>query len=85
MSGPVVVNSSDAYHAACLAGLGIIQAPLIGVREEIARGEIVEILPQLIPAPMPVSLLYAHRRNLPKRVRVFMDWVAEILQPVFSR
>ena len=83
MSGPVVVNSSDAYHAACLAGLGIIQAPVIGVREEIARGEVVEILPQLQPAPMPVSLLYAHRRNLPKRVRVFMDWVVEILQPLF--
>jgi len=85
MSGPVVVNSSDAYHAACLAGLGIIQAPVIGVREEMARGEMIEILPQLRPAPMPVSLLYAHRRNLPKRVRVFMDWVADILQPVFVR
>jgi DNA-binding transcriptional LysR family regulator len=38
----------------------------------------------LIPAPMPVSLLYAHRRNLPKRVRVFMDWVTGVLQPVFT-
>jgi DNA-binding transcriptional LysR family regulator len=85
MSGPVVVNSSDAYHAACLAGLGIIQVPLIGVQEEIARGEVVEILPQLKPAPMPVSLLYAHRRNLPKRVRVFMDWIVEILQPVVGQ
>ncbi|HTU67501.1 MAG TPA: LysR family transcriptional regulator [Steroidobacteraceae bacterium] len=84
MSGPVVVNSSDAYHAACLAGLGIIQAPELGMREELARGEVVEILPQLIPAPMPVSLLYAHRRNLPKRVRVFMDWVAEVVQPVLA-
>ena len=27
MSGPVVVNNSDAYNAACLAGLGLIQAP----------------------------------------------------------
>ncbi len=84
MSGPIVVNSTDAYHAACVAGLGLIQAPELGVREEIARGELVEVLPQYRPAPMPVSLLYAHRRNLPKRVRTFMDWVAEVLQPVFS-
>lgn len=84
MSGPVVVNSSDAFHAACLAGLGIMQAPIIGVREEIERGQLVEVLPQLRPAPMPVSLLYAHRRNLPKRVRVFMDWIAEILKPVLA-
>jgi DNA-binding transcriptional LysR family regulator len=84
MKGPIVVNSSDAYHSACLAGLGIVQAPEIGMREEIARGEVVEILPQLRPAPMPVSMLYAHRRNLPKRVRTFMDWVAEVLQPVIA-
>ena len=82
MSGPIVVNSSDAYNAACLAGLGIIQAPVIGVRDSLASGELVEVLPQFRPEPMPVSLLYAHRRNLPKRVRVFMDWVAGILQQV---
>jgi DNA-binding transcriptional LysR family regulator len=84
MTGAVVVNSSDAYHAACLAGLGLIQAPEIGAREEIARGVLVEVLPQFRPEPMPVSLLYAHRRNLPKRVRVFMDWVVEIPQPVIA-
>jgi len=84
MSGPIVVNSTDAYHSACLAGLGLIQAPVIGVREDIERGELVEVLPQFRPEPMPVSLLYAHRRNLPKRVRTFMDWIAEVLQPVFS-
>ena len=84
MSGGIVVDSSDAYHAACLAGLGIIQAPEIGVREEIAQGVLVEVLPQFRPEPMPVSLLYAHRRNLPRRVRVFMDWVAETLRPVLA-
>lgn len=82
MSGPIVVNSSDAYNAACLAGLGLTQAPVIGVREQLARGELVEVLPQYRPEPMSVSLLYAHRRNLPRRVRVFMDWVADTLRPV---
>lgn len=81
MSGPVVVNSSDAYNSACLAGLGLIQAPEIGVRGQLARGQLVEVLPQYRPEPMPVSLLYAHRRNLPQRVRVFMDWMAETLRP----
>jgi DNA-binding transcriptional LysR family regulator len=82
MSGPVVVNSSDAYGSACVAGLGLTQPPEIGVRGQLARGELVEVLPQYRPEPMPVSLLYAHRRNLPKRVRVFMDWMAEMLRPV---
>jgi len=30
---------------------------------------------------MPVSLLYANRRNLSKRVQVFMGWMAETLRP----
>jgi DNA-binding transcriptional LysR family regulator len=84
MLGPVVVNNSDAYNAACLAGLGLIQAPEIGVREYLASGVLVEVLPRYRPEPMSLSLLYAHRRNLPKRVRVFMDWVAEILRPVLA-
>lgn len=84
MTGPVVVNNSDAYNAACLAGLGLIQAPELGVREHLARGELVEVLPRYRPEPMSLSLLYAHRRNLPKRVRTFMDWVADILRPVLA-
>jgi DNA-binding transcriptional LysR family regulator len=82
MPGAVVVNSSGAYTAACLAGLGLIQAPEIGLRELLARGELVEVLPELRAEPMPASLLYAHRRNLSKRVRVFMDWLSEILKPI---
>jgi DNA-binding transcriptional LysR family regulator len=84
MSGAIVVNSSDAYGAACLAGLGLIQRPLMGMREYLDRGQLVEVLPQYRPAPMPVSLLYAHRRNLPKRLRVFMDWIAETLRPALA-
>lgn len=76
MAGPITVNSTDACHAACRAGLGIIQAPTIGVRKDIESGVLVEVLPQLRPDPMPVALLYAHRRNLPKR--------AEVLEPLFA-
>lgn len=62
----------------------MIQAPELGVHEHLARGELVEVLARYRPEPMPVSLLYAHRRNLPKRVRTFMDWLAEILHPLLS-
>jgi DNA-binding transcriptional LysR family regulator len=84
MPGALTVNSSEAYEAACLAGLGIIQVPEVGVREHLARGRLVEVLPEFRAEPMPVSLVYAHRRNLPKRVRVFMSWIAETLQPYLA-
>lgn len=81
MAGAVTVNSGDGYNASALAGLGIIQAPRLGVQQALAAGELVEILPQLAAEPMPVTLLYAQRRHLPARVRAFMDWVAALLQP----
>lgn len=81
MAGSVIVNNAEAYQAACLAGLGLIQAPESGVRHLLDRGELVEVLPAYRAAPMPVTLLYAHRRNLPRRAQVFMDWLAEVLAP----
>lgn len=81
MRGMLTVNNADAYQAACLAGMGIIQVPLNGVQPLLASGQLVEILPQWQAAPMPVSLLYADRRLLPLRTRVFMQWLADLLQP----
>ena len=81
MAGQVTVNNSDAYLAACLAGLGIIQVPRAAVGELIAAGRIVEVLPKLRAEPMPVNLLYPHRRHLSRRVQVFMNWLAEVLRP----
>jgi len=77
--GAISVNSADAYQSACLAGLGIIQAPEIGVRELLSRGELVEVLPEFRAAPMPVSLLYVNRRHLPKRTQLFMNWIAQVM------
>ncbi|RZZ82318.1 LysR family transcriptional regulator [Pseudoxanthomonas winnipegensis] len=81
MGGAVTVNNVEAYHVAALAGLGIIQVPLLSVRDALARGELVEVVPQLVAEPMPLTLLYARRRHLPRRVRVFMDWLASLLTP----
>ena len=80
MAGRVTVNSAEAYLGACAAGLGLIQAPLLGVRELIDRGLLTEVLPHHPAPPMPVTLLYPHRRHLPQRVRVVMDWLAAVVQ-----
>ena len=40
---------------------------------------LVEVLAQFKPAPMPVSVLYPHHRQLSPRVRVFVDWVADVM------
>ncbi|WP_407439093.1 LysR family transcriptional regulator [Lelliottia sp.] len=78
--GILTVNSTETYHAACLAGLGIIQVPRVGVREALRAKKMVEILPQYRAEPMPVSLIYPHRRNLSRRVHLFMEWLTGIMK-----
>ncbi|KRP61674.1 LysR family transcriptional regulator [Pseudomonas trivialis] len=80
MAGRVTVNSTDAYKSACLGGFGIIQVPALGLSAELASGELVAVLPDYPAPPLDVSLLYAGQRHLPLRVRVFMDWLAGVLQ-----
>jgi DNA-binding transcriptional LysR family regulator len=81
MRSLVTVNSTDSYLAACVAGLGIIQAPRSGMLPSIASGAIVEVLPQHTCEPLPISLVHAHGRNVPRHVRVVMGWIAQLLTP----
>ncbi|MCU0654881.1 MAG: LysR family transcriptional regulator [Polyangiaceae bacterium] len=77
----VTVNSAGAYLAACLAGLGIIQAPRVGMRESLASGALVEVLHEFPCAPMPVAIVHNHGRNPPRRVRAVVDWIARLMAP----
>jgi DNA-binding transcriptional LysR family regulator len=84
MRSRVTVNDSDAYTAACVAGLGIIQVPRWGKAHHMGSGVLVEILPDFTCEPMPVSLLHAYARNVPKRVRLFMSWLVELVAPLLA-
>jgi DNA-binding transcriptional LysR family regulator len=79
MAGAVTVSRAEAHTAACLAGLCLIQVPLLGVQGLLAQGRLVQVLDAWPAHPMPPTLLYAHRRNLSRRVRVVMDWLAGVL------
>jgi DNA-binding transcriptional LysR family regulator len=80
--GTVTVNSSESYVAAGIAGLGIIQVPLIAVKPYLISRQLIEILPDYQPAPITVSLVYPQRINLSRRVKVFMDWLSDIMRDV---
>lgn len=78
--GTLTVNSTQAYRSACLAGLGIIQAPRHGIQPLLENQQLVEVLPGFHARPMPLSLLWPHRRNLAQRVRVFMEWLTQVMK-----
>ncbi len=79
MRSVVAVSSSQAYLACCLAGLGMIQAPRDSLGEALASGRLVEVLADWQADALPVSVVFPHGRQVPPRVRIFSDWVAETL------
>ena len=81
LPGALHVNSVQTYEAAGLAGVGLIQAAFTGICRHLESGALIEILPDLRPEPLEVSLVVAHRRNLSRRVRIFMGWIEELLTP----
>ena len=84
MNHSITVNNTDLFNAACLAGFGIVQAPLMGVRADIAAGRLIEILPKFQAEPMAASILYPHRRNLARRTQIFIEWLAKHLEKAIT-
>jgi DNA-binding transcriptional LysR family regulator len=84
MRAQVTVNGTDAYQAAALAGLGLIQAPALGIADLVASGALVDVLPQHRAPAMPVSLMLPHRRQLAPRVQAVMAWLTQVVAPQLS-
>lgn len=80
MPGSLTVNTTIAYEGAALAGVGLIQVPEVGVRAHLDAGRLVEVLPAWRAPAMPISLVYAHRRQLPQRAQAFMQWLSQLMQ-----
>ena len=73
-------NSAEAYIACCLAGLGMIQIPAYDVKQHLAAGELVEVMPGHRAELMPMTLLYPHRQHLSRRLQVFTVWLETLLK-----
>lgn len=76
----ITTDNTEAYMAAALAGLGLIQAPLHGLADHLRNGELVEVLPDYRPAPSLMSVVYPHNRHLSGKVKVFVDWLITLLR-----
>ncbi|HBV9912388.1 TPA: LysR family transcriptional regulator [Klebsiella aerogenes] len=76
----LVVNGAESCIAAAVAGVGMIQIPAYDVKNLLSDGKLQEVMPAFRPPPLPVSILYPHRRHHSHALNVFMDWVGPLLQ-----
>lgn len=79
LSGKLVLDNSEAYIAAGLAGLGLLQGMNIFLQPHLDSGRLVEVLPNYPVPPRKLSLLYPHR-HLSRKVQVFAEWLETLLQ-----
>lgn len=71
------VNNAVAMLDSVLGGAGISLQPTWMVAEPLAQGRLVRVLPRHSGPAQEVHLLYAPRRQLPLRVRVLVNFLAE--------
>lgn len=75
----VAVDDGNAYLAAGVAGMGVLWLPQYMAKPHVACGELLPLLPDWRLAPMPLHVAYPQNRYVSTRLRVFIDWVAELM------
>lgn len=77
VSGPMTVNSVMALRAGALEGLGFALLPTYCVGDDLANNALIEVLPSYHGPEEQISVLYPHRRFLPAKSRLFIDFMAD--------
>lgn len=81
----VAVNESTAHLTALLTGLGISQTFSFMVKPHIRSGGLVPLLKDWTRSRHPLQVVYPPNRHLNAKLRVFIDWVAEVFGKYDSR
>lgn len=82
VSGNLQTNSSEVVREAVIAGLGIALRSTWDVGPALQRGDLEIVLPYYRESRrVAVYAVYPSRRFLPARVRVFIDFLAELYGP----
>ena len=78
LRGFVALDDENSYVAAAEAGLGVAQIPAFVLKEAMERGALDVVLGEWLPEPAPLYVVYPQHRQLSSKVRVFVEWIAEL-------
>jgi len=73
----MVTDDLLALRHAAIAGLGIVHLPSVVVRDEIAAGHLVELVPGWVPKSGIIHAIFPSRRGLLPSVRTLIDFLGE--------
>jgi DNA-binding transcriptional LysR family regulator len=75
VSGPFIANDIPTLLGAAVQGLGLAQVPTPIAARQIAEGKLVAVLETYAPMAPGVFLYYPGRRQMPPKLRAFIDHV----------
>ncbi|HDS1637428.1 TPA: LysR family transcriptional regulator [Stenotrophomonas maltophilia] len=75
----LTVDDGNAYLAAGVAGLGVLWLPTYMASAPLARGELVPLFEDWQLDPMPLYLAFPPNRHVSLKLRVFIDWIVELM------
>jgi DNA-binding transcriptional LysR family regulator len=68
-------NIADSLRVAAINGSGLIQLPTYMIGLDIQSGRLVPVLEKFEPKPLPINLVYAHRKHMSVKIRSFVDYM----------
>ncbi|WP_092583530.1 LysR family transcriptional regulator [Rhizobium mongolense] len=81
--GMLVTNSSEVIRETVIAGLGIALRSTWDIGDELKSGNLVQVLPAYEGSRnLALSAIYPSRQFLPAKVRLFIDYLADLYGPV---
>ncbi len=80
MSQQVMLNDVRVVRSLAVAGEGVALLPLYLCREECAKGELVQVLPDWHARSDPISVVYPRQRFVPPKLREFVDLAVQVLR-----
>jgi DNA-binding transcriptional LysR family regulator len=84
VAGHFRVDNFEGARRAALAGVGVALLPHVLVWDNLRHAELAPLLTGYRTQAIPVSVVYASRRNLPARTRVVIDFLLEVIQEIRS-
>ena len=77
----ISTNDADVYMSCALEGHGVARVSRAMAEPYVASGRLVEIMTDWQTEELPISAMYPQNRHLSAKVRVFVNWAADL----FSR
>lgn len=77
VAGKYDADDGDVLTDWALDGRGIVNKPRFDVAAHLARGDLVEVLPDTPPVPTIFGCLYPHKKLQDPKVRLFVDFVVK--------